>query len=141
MELCAKSIKETEANPNLFEFIRSSLLRLDKVELSELSLFHIRFLLGLTKHLGFSIHDNWDENNGYLSLRDGYFTNRDQGPQYSLDNECSRIMHLLIQKEIDRVPKVTRDKILDGLILYYRYHVDDFNVIKSLEVLRSIFSA
>lgn len=140
MEVCAKSIKETEANPQLFTFIRSTLVRLDQVELTHLSLFHVHFLLGLCKHLGFSIQDNYDEKYCYLSLKDGAFSERDYGAAYSLDQPTSLLMHQLINKEKVQIHKSKRNEILNMLINYYRYHVEDFGSIKSLDVLRSIFS-
>ena len=140
MEISAKSIKETESNPMLFEFLRNSLLRLDRLEREKLSLFHIHFLLGLSKYLGFAIQDNYEESKGFLSLRDGHFSDRDYGQKYSLDEESSFLLSMIIRKEKIKIPKPKRDKILDSLVTYYRYHLEDFGNIKSLEVLRSIFS-
>ncbi|MEE9374230.1 MAG: DNA repair protein RecO [Saprospiraceae bacterium] len=140
MEVCAKAIKETEANPHLFDFIRATLLRLDELELSRLSLLHIQFLLGLSKHLGFAIQNDYTENNCYLSYRDGCYSDRDFGPQYSMDKDSSVALHQIMLKRIDRVPKKLRDKILDQLILFYKYHLDGFGTIKSLDVIRSVFS-
>ena len=140
MEVCSKSVKETESNLQLFDFIRASLLRLDRQEIQKLSLFHIQFLLGLSKHLGFAIQDNYNEVLNLLSLRDGCFTDRNFGPKHSLGKANSLALSQIIRKEKPKIPKAERDNILDFLILYYRYHIDNFGKIKSLEVLRSIFS-
>ena len=140
MEVCSKAIKETEINERLFEFIRSSLIKLDREDLSKLSLFHIQFLLGLSKHLGLFIQNNYSSVNCYLSLRDGNFIGRDYGEQYSMNAECSEVLSKIINKENERVPKHLRNQILDQLIQFYQYHIDNFGKVKSLEVLRTIFS-
>lgn len=140
MEISSKTIKETEANSSLFDFLRGSLLRLDQKKLQDLSLFHIQFLLGLSKHLGFAIQDNFSSELNMLSLNDGVFSSHDFGTNYTLDAESSLGLIQIIRKEKTRIPKTQRDRILDSLLLYYKYHIDDFGKIKSLDVLRSIFS-
>ena len=140
IEVCSKSISQAEANPELFEFIRSYLIGLDTLDKNALSTYHIHFLIDLSRNLGFAIQNNYSEEWCYLSLRDGMYSNRDFGSNYSMDEESSKAVHHLLGKEKIRIPKAVRNIILNKLILYYKYHIEDFGNIKSLEVLRTVFS-
>jgi len=84
IEVCSKSIRESEANVELYNFIKSTLINLDKASRTELSIYHIQFLLHLSQHLGFAIQNNFNGNECYLSLRDGIFSSRDYGNIKSL---------------------------------------------------------
>jgi len=140
MEVCTKAIKETEPNERLYDFIRSSLVKLDTAEQSKLGLYHIQFLLGLSKHIGLFIQNNYDETTPYLSIKDGMYSERDFGPAHSMSRECSQSLSGIINKDGVRVPKHIRNEILDKLLDFYRYHIDSFGEVRSLEVLRSVFA-
>ena len=50
-EILSAVLKEEEANPSLFSYIETTFLWFDTIDHS--SIFHHKFLMGLTKYLGF----------------------------------------------------------------------------------------
>lgn len=140
MEVCAKSIKESETNKNLFNFLRSRLLLLDDKKMQKLSVFHITFLIDLSSHLGFGIQDNYSTQNRYFSLRDGSFAIMDYGHIYSLDEKTSTALSDILKFHPEKIPKTHRNIILEKLLQYYKYHIENFGNVKSLHVLRSVFT-
>ena len=140
MEVCAKSIKEFETNKDLFNFIRSRLLLLDDRNTQKLSIFHIKFLIDLSSHLGFGIQDNYSTQNRYFSLRDGSFATMDYGHIYSLDEKTSTALSGILKSQSEKIPKTLRNVILEKLLQYYKYHIENFGNVKSLHVLRSVFT-
>lgn len=140
MEVCIKTVKETEANPELYHFIKSQMLKLDEPEVMGVSVYPIRFLCELSRYLGFGIQNDYSEVKRYFDLRNGAFAALDFGPQYSLNEGASHSLSNILDNEASIVPKPVRNLILDQLILYYRYHVENFDRVKSLDILRSIFN-
>jgi len=120
-EVLYRSIKETEPHDGLFEFIYQSVHIFDTME-SRYENFHLQFLLKLLKYVGFGIHE---------------------GHNSSIPGFESDAFTTLLKSTYDSEIKLTnefRGRLLDGIILYYQEHVDGFGKIKSLKVLREVFS-
>ena len=120
-EVLYKSIKETESQNGLFDFLYHSIHLFDSIEKGYEN-FHLQFLLKLVKYLGFGIHnvENAEipgiDNVSISKLFDGSF------------------------ESATSISNVDRRKMLDGLVRYYQAHIDGFGKIKSLDVLREVFS-
>jgi DNA repair protein RecO (recombination protein O) len=78
-ELLFKTIKEEEENPELYNFLKTSFLILDK-QTNKLGNFIISFLVNFSKYLGFFPNNNFDDSHPYFHLMEGRFaeTNYDQ---------------------------------------------------------------
>ena len=73
IELLQKTIKQPEANPDLFYFIEDSLILLDEADAVVTANFPLFFASHLTNFFGFRISDDYDEDHPVLDLQEGAF--------------------------------------------------------------------
>jgi DNA repair protein RecO (recombination protein O) len=144
MEICQRSIQEPEQNSELYTFLKSRLILLDDPT-TPLKVFHLKFLLELSNYLGFAPYNNYNKQNPYFDLSEGLFIDKMDMKNSICDTQTSYQLYSLLSKRIDdaldlRISRAERDKVLDKLILYYKYHIEGLGPIKSLEVLRTILS-
>lgn len=136
-ELIYKSIKEEEANDQLFLFLESAILFLETTEKS-IANFHISFLLELTKYLGFYP----DEKEGkYFNLEDGVF--QDFPSSLTLDSKDSEmIKQFLATNWMDsysiNIKGNQRQNLLLSILNFYKIHIEGFGIVKSLDVLQTV---
>lgn len=141
LEVCRKSIRDHQTNPELFDFIKTTYYNLDNQE-TLASDFAILFLFDLSIHLGFSPLDNYSGTNNSLDLLNGAFCPFDLTNKYAVNPDDSQLLFLLLQKKSGTDSFKTleqRRRILDLLLLYYKLHLDHFKDIKSIEVFKGIF--
>ncbi len=140
IDLARNAIKENESNPELYHFIKSSLLMLDQ-NLIEIKFAPHFFALDLTKYLGFGPFTNYTEDNIYFDLREGEFIDNDVRHNHILNRELSYDLLRLINKdEHNDINKTRRTELLDKIVLYYALHLDGFKELKCLNVLRSVLA-
>jgi len=120
-EVLYRSIKELEPHDGLFEFLYHSIQIFDSMERGYEN-FHLQFLIKLVKYVGFGIHG--DQNLGI--------------PGFDSDDFKKLLESTYDSKVI--LSNENRGRLLDGIILYYQEHVDGFGTLKSLKVLREVFS-
>ena len=142
-EVLYRSLRETEKNPVLFDYIFRSIQFLDSCE-KGLANFHLVFLIKLTRYLGFypnteELHPRW-----YFDLLNGVFVpsrplhNAWLTPEQAVGFE--KLMHI----NFDNMPAFRfehhqRVEVLRQILNYYRLHLVEFQTIKSLNVLQEIF--
>ena len=97
------------------------------------------------RYLGFGPRDNYSEEKPFFDLRNGVFvTMPPPHPDY-LQKEESRIFAQLIHVSFDsletlRLDHKLRDRYLEALLDYFSLHLGSTIHIKSLSVLRELFS-
>lgn len=123
-ELVNKAIKEETHAAEMCEFLIDSLTTLDKTDQPEN--FHLIFLIGLARHLGFQPQNAHEVLGGRVmdfaeekSLQ--AIIDANHGTKISLTNEQRR-------------------NVLDALLRFYSMHIDNFGQMKSLSVLREILN-
>lgn len=141
LEVCRKSIKGAQANVDLYEFTRQQFISLDQSEDVD-PYFFLFFLIDLTHQLGFSPLDNYDATNNCFDLLNGTFCGNDPRNIHLVTSQESEILHKLFKKlppeeYIHTIEQ--RRKMMNHLISFYKFHVDQFKEIKSMEVFREIF--
>jgi len=142
-ELLNKAIKEEEANATMYDFIASCIIRLDD-ESGSLGLWPVFIMLQLTKFLGFSPENNYEEpENNYFDLMEGRFTSFPQKSDYAIGPPESKYFSDLIDLDMESftsvtIPKPVRTELLQRLIIYYKLHLPDFHDIRSVEVLAGL---
>ena len=137
-EILLKTVKEEEANAELFEFIKYTLQVLDAQ--TNISNLPIKFLLELLKHLGYYpiIEENaqfFDYLNGKLSK------NQPNHPNYMSGENIDYLLKLFkspLTNQTLAIPSKNRHQILANLLDYYKVVLDDFKNLKSLDVLEAI---
>lgn len=139
LELSRNSIKASDDNQGIYEFIKNKLLELDQAE-HGLAHFHINYIIAFASLLGFGMNNNYDEvQYCYFHLVDGTFVDRITDHRYCMDKEVSHEFSKYLSGVGTDVPKQYRKAILNRLIDFYRYHIDQFGELKSLEVLYSLY--
>jgi DNA repair protein RecO (recombination protein O) len=143
-ELLYRTIREEEANPELFGYIWESSILLDNTE-GNVSNFHLLFLLELSVHLGIYPQQNHSKSNTLFNLREGIFqADIPNHPNY-LDNVNSKILVTLLNTPLSMHESLAlsskeRHFFLETLLLYFRFHLPGFTGIKSHHVLHSVLS-
>lgn len=132
-EVLSKTLKEEDANPHLFHFLFDSIKYLDLCE-HQYEDFHLFFLIKLCRYLGFE-----------LQSADDLFTQIEEHKKLLVDfawlENLKRAINQLIQGNYThKVPLDARlrAEIIDFLLLFYQLHIENFQQIKSLSVLREM---
>jgi DNA repair protein RecO (recombination protein O) len=123
-EVLYKSVKEQEHAQDIFSFITDSLIYLD--ELKQPENFHLRFLIGLSKHLGFGPNLVSEVLGGRMISED-----EEQVLQQMLTKNYADDVLLTYQQ---------RKNILSVLLRFYQSHSDGFGEMKSVAVLKEVLS-
>jgi len=138
-EILLESLKNEQADVNLFQFIFSIFLSLDTQTISPD--FHLYFMLELTKYLGF--YPDISSEGDFFDLQNGYFTQ-----QLPLGLHFKKEESLLFKKLLGMIfatkntGKITpneRKKLIDMLLLYYQAHIEQFKKPKSIKILHQIY--
>lgn len=143
-EVVSKSIKEEEPNAELFHFLTSEILLLDRTT-EPLGEFPIFFLMRLADKIGFCPLDNFHAvHTPYFHLQNGIFTANFTSSKETVEREESELIHLLLtnlKSETYRpfgIPYNQRMKLLEQIVLFYRFHILGSAVLKSHEILHSV---
>lgn len=143
LEMTRDCIKEKEPNEELFDFIADWYKYLDNCK-HQLSCFHLMYLLGLSRFLGFEPMNDFDEDlRTQFDLLDGNFVHVSNTSKYLLPVERSIFVRQLLSSDMKqlehiRIPKDVRDELLKDIIKFYRLHVDNFREPKSLSVIQAV---
>lgn len=143
-EFLRYALRAEPSSYNLFEFIYRSVEWLDACEQGAPN-FHLVFLLRLTRFLGF-FPDVHEANEGcYFDLQNCIFTPvRPIHSEFLQPEDASRLPILLrMRYENMRFFKFSgkeRNRFLSVINDYYRLHIPNFPELKSLPVLRDLFS-
>ena len=135
------AIQEEEQYLVLFEYIKTAIIWLDTH--TEVSNFHLLFLLRLTQYLGFH-PDSTSQELPFFNILDGAFEPTLVNT-YCYDGPQVTTLKQLLGIKFDDLNNVKlnqsqRTDFLTMLLAYYELHLHGFKKPKSLSVLNSIFS-
>jgi DNA repair protein RecO (recombination protein O) len=142
-EVTRRSIRETEENPALFNFLYTVFQYLDETVDNYVNI-HLTFLVQLSAHLGFQPHEDTYTEGSVFDLKEGVFTTGMVGHVHFLDANLSKILRGVIVADWQdttalKITRTERQQLLNALIDYYRLHIDNFPEINSLKILQEIF--
>lgn len=138
-EILIKTLREQSPNPHLFSFIENCIRYLAEPDSHFVNL-HLRFLLGLTRYLGFEPQNNFSALEKYFDCREGVFTPMALAFPLGLNERDSSLFSYFLAASPDKL-EITREQrqlLLDALLAYFMLHVPGFGEVKSLEVLRAL---
>ena len=139
VEVCRKAVKASDDAKGVYNYIVKGLIHLDNVS-TGLVHFHITFLIGLAKHLGFEMQPRFSIELPYFDLRIGSFVSERTDHRLVLDDELSDHIHVYLSgSEQPMVSRDGRKRVIQSLVDYFSYHIDGFGELKSLEVLMSMY--
>lgn len=143
-EIIYKSIKEEEANPDLFSFIRNSLLYLD-LHNENYNNFHLMFLVHLSRYLGFYPSRNVVSGDAYFNLQEGVFQPDEPAHRYFLSKQETYFFAALMKHNYEGLPEIiignqARRELLNKLVLFYQLHLHSAHEITSHRILEEVIS-
>lgn len=140
-EVLTRVITEEGApNPSLYHFIQKNVIHLEAKRFSPL--FHLKFMMELSQHLGFYPNQSEMEEN-YFDLESGCFCGASPS-KYLIGGDLALAFKELLGTNFDTlddisIPNVLRIKVLGVLIDYFNLHLHGFGKIKSVDILHEIF--
>lgn len=144
IELLTKTLKQPEGNDALFQFTEDVFLKLDESDNGVMANLPLFFALHLSHFFGFRINDDYSHTKHYLDLQEGGFVaEQPQHPHFLEGKQAaitSQFLKVLQTEELEDI-KLNHDfrrNLLLAYETYYRLHIHDFGVMKSLPVLREI---
>lgn len=132
-EVLGKCLQEEEQNHSLFQFLKTTLIQLDREAYN--GLFHLYFLIDLSTHLGFQPNTN-DSGYPYFDLMNGLFVPERPSHQHFIEAPLITTFADLIKKQAVNVSN--KSQMLAYLLEYYELHLDGFTKVRSLEVLETV---
>lgn len=146
-EILHKTIREEHPNEELFAWIYHSLVWFDAEETSFPD-FHLYFLVRLSRFLGF-----YPKNTPlsvsqirYFDMQEGSFTAHRPAHAYFSEGTAAQKLFLLLQASPGSLKDISfsakeRRLVLDSILSFYNLHLPAMGKIKSLDILRTIFSS
>lgn len=143
-EILLKVLKENDSDEELFDFISASLSMFNNDEEDNVN-FHLKFLLELTRHLGFYPNGQYSKECTFFNLFEGQFepnlpvNNKFIEP--ALSERFSELLELDIEDTAQfHLINADRRSLLSHILEYYRIHIEGFGEIKSIDVLETVLS-
>lgn len=143
-EFLYRALKEEASNEPLFAYLQHSIRWLDGCGERPFANFHLVFLMRLSRFLG--LYPNVDDYTSgcYFDMLNACFTPLlPKGGTFLGPEEAGRI-RLLLRMNYDTMHlfamnRAERNRCLTVINDYYRLHLPDFPVLKSIEVLKELF--
>ena len=146
VELLTKSLKQPEANEDLFQFVEDALLHLDESSETVMANFPLFFALHVAVFFGFRIDDQYSEKTPFLDLQEGTFvSDRPSHPHFLEDKQAAVTSELLKVRQPGELNEIKlnhdfRRNLLYAFETYYALHIQDFAKMKTLPVLKEILN-
>ena len=143
-EFLYRALKEEAANEALFAYLLHSIRWLDECENRSFANFHLVFLMRLSRFLG--LYPNVDDytSNCYFDMLNACFTPLMPNSGSFLKPEEAARIRLLLRMNYETMhlfgmSRAERNRCLTVINDYYRLHIPDFPILKSLDVLKELF--
>ncbi|WP_315819945.1 hypothetical protein [Paraflavitalea speifideaquila] len=146
VELLQKTLKQPEANADLFHFIEDAFIHLDEADEGVTANFSLFFALHLTSFYGFRFSDDYSAEHPFLDLQEGEFVTEHPIHPYFLQGQYSFITSQLLKvmqpHELKQVQlnQDMRRVLLKAYETFYALHVADFGALKTLPILQEVLS-
>lgn len=121
-EVINKAVKDQSNAETIFGFLMRSFISLD--QLDRVENFHLQFLVQLSRHLGFGVHDTREVL---------------EGARFTLEEDTA-LAGLLNSGYTDcpDVPYAQRRILLEQLLSFYHRHLENMTEIRSVDVLKEV---
>ncbi|MEX6690358.1 DNA repair protein RecO [Danxiaibacter flavus] len=145
VELLQHSLKQPEANPELFYLMEDSLKQLDRGDVTLTANLPLYFTLHLATELGFQWQGEFNKHTPVLDLEEGQYVGDIPGHPFYLSGELARIsseinsINFYNDLENIQLNRTVRRQLLQSFQQYIALHVSDFGELRSLSVLYELF--
>jgi DNA repair protein RecO (recombination protein O) len=146
MELLQHSLKQPEANPELFYLIEDTLKQLDKANGSLAANLPLYFTLHLAAELGFQLQGDYSSSTPIIDLQEGIFVAEKPLHPYFLEGQLARttsdISNLTFYNELENIQlnQQIRRQLLESYQLYLSLHISNFGKMKTYAILQELLS-
>ncbi len=138
------SLRNEQSASTLFSYLVNSLQWLD-AQSQGYSNFHLVFLMRLTRFLGIWPNAEDGHHDDFFDLLSSQYTGVRPPHGFYLEPEEACLLPLILRMNYQtmhlfKMNHVQRGRFLEVLNTYYRLHIPDFPVLKSIAVLRDVLS-
>lgn len=146
IELLQHSLKQPEANPELFHLIEDTLKQLDKGGDTLSANLPLYFTLHLAAELGFQMQGVYNTQTQFLDLKEGVFVPEQPVHPYYLEGiqaqVTSQLLSVQFYNDLDSIQlnRAVRKELLKAYQTYLALHIADFGEMKSFSILQEILS-
>lgn len=140
-ELCSKVIRQTERNKVLYQMMEDTIRGLDQAQ-EHFADTHLFFMIRLADILGFGPEERKTADDDFFDLLDGRFM--PMAPEHEYYVRAPDLFNTYLiaarQHSIKNVStdRITRNRMLDTLLLYFQLHIDKMPEMQGHKVLREI---
>ncbi len=137
-EILYKLLMDSGQDEVLFDFLQEEIAKVhaSSGNMAELPL---RFLLRLSRVMGYEPEDNFSDSTPYFSLEECRFQPFYMEDAGFLSRQQSEYLHLLLTcNEPVPVSRGVRNALLKGLVAYFQMHNEQIRKIDSLEILSTV---
>lgn len=146
IELFQQSIKQPEANPELFYLLEGSLLEADKGSDTIAANLPLYFILHLATESGFQVQGDYSTETPVLDLKEGMYLENE--PLHSdfvtgfIAEIISKLQQIKFYNDLENIKlnRENRRHLLNTLLQYFSFHVTGSKELKSLPVLQEVLS-
>jgi len=146
VELLQHSLKQPEANPELFYLIEDTLKQLDKGTNTFTANLPLYFTLHLGSELGFQLQGSYSKATPVLDLMEGIFVQDVPVHPHYLSGEAanvtSQISNIFFYNDLENI-QLNRNIRRELLLAYQQFmtlHISDFGEMRSLPILQEVLS-
>jgi len=146
IEILQHTLKQPEANPELFYLITDTLKQLDKGNATLTANLPLYFMLQLGALLGFEIQGSFSKTTPILDLQEGFYVGEIPTHPYFIDEHlsaiASTIQNIDFYNNLEEIglSRMVRRQLLIALQQYISLHITDFGNLQSLAILQEILS-
>lgn len=142
-EVLYRLVRDVEPESPLFDFVYNVVQSLDEAQ-TGVPNFHLKFMVELSRYMGFYPSSDYRDGD-VLDIREGVFVGAEPSHGDSMSVENSRILALFMSTDFDKLDSIPmnralRDSFLSAMLEYFDYHLDSVRNIRSVEILRTVFS-
>jgi DNA repair protein RecO (recombination protein O) len=143
-EVLTSVLREESPYEEMFDYIEESVVYFDRCT-EGFANFHIAFLAGLSSYLGFEPGPRLDNNDAFFDMVNGVFVPIPPFHGNYANEEITNILADFFAASYDSIDKIAltgkmRNDVLETLVRFYSLHLPGLKKIKSLEVLKEVFS-
>ncbi|RFM30503.1 DNA repair protein RecO [Deminuibacter soli] len=144
VELVQHSLKQPEANPELFYLIEDTLKQLDRGNDTLVANLPLYFTLHLGTELGFQLQGEFSKQTPVLDLQEGQFIAESPLHPHYISGEpaslTSRIHNIQFYNDLENIPmnRLMRRELIEALQQYVALHIADFGQMRTLQVLQEV---
>lgn len=143
-EMLYKTLKQTDNEPTLYNFLHNAIVFLDQTE-ENCSNFALVFLMKLSSFLGFKPDISLADSAKFFDLQNGVFINSIPNHPHCIDQHLLQYWLAILRCPLTESHLLTlnsqnRKILLQHTINYYSLHIDNFGVINSHLILENVLN-